>query len=1352
MSHNFTYTAVDFDPFSDREVEKISISNESQRELWLSCILGGNDANLAYNESVSLEFEGLFNFSVFQKAIQELIKRHEALRSSLSADGESLIIYKDLSCDITFEDLSGLDDQRNILKSSLSKELNIPFDLVQGPLFRIFVYKLNETTHYFNLIIHHIVGDGWSIGIILQDLSKLYSSILRGESINLPRAPQISEYAAEQLTYKESEEHKATENFWFNQFKDNVPVLDMPLDFPRPQVRTYRGGRNDSLLEKNLYDKIKNLAAKAGCSLVTALLGAFEIFVYQKTGQQEIVIGLPAAGQSATGNYGLVGHCVNLLPLKSSINPEVVFIEYLKKRKSELYDAYDNQQFTFSELLKKINIKRDRSRVPLVPVIFNVDMELDAGVFFEGLTYKLYYNAREFQTFEMSLNIAGSKHSLELQWSYNTQLFSASSIAKMIGEFKEILTKVSDNPELRVCDIPINSTTLLKIDRLSVPYPKDKTIVDLFSEQAKLNPSNPAVIFENKKLTYHELESKSNQLANYLRSNGVQEDDFVPVCINPSPEMIIGILGILKAGGAYVPVDPEFPADRIGYMIEDTAAKVIVSNNVNLEILKNISNKKIISLDGDWAKIDKMPSSSAPVTKLLPHHLIYLIYTSGSTGRPKGVMIEHGSIVDYVYGFKAHVPVEQCRSYALGSTIATDLGNTVLFSSLALGGALHLFSKDRFNDLDYIHQYFQKNQIDCLKIVPSHWRSLSPAGNGLYPRKLLVFGGETLHKEIVKEIQSTAGSNCVVVNHYGPTETTIGKLLHIVKPADEYNNTIPIGKPFSNTGVYILNGNLNNCSAGIPGEIYIGGDGVARGYLNRDELTKEKFVPDIFSEKEGARMYRTGDLGRFLADGSIEYLGRIDDQVKIRGHRIELGEIENVLQQCNGVKQCVVSVHEDKQGEKKLLAYIVPQGKFDKESISSFLKSKLPEYMIPRVLIEMSKIPLTPNGKVDRKLLPEYHSAVETEKKIYKAPQTDFQKLVVDIWSKILGIEKISIDDDFFELGGHSLLALRAMLAIEKRIGKRLPLAMLFENSTVEKLARIIEAGEKEISWDCFVPIKTAGNKIPIYFIHGAGLNVLTFRSISKYLDADQPVYGLQAKGLNGKDEPLNKMEEIASHYIAEILKHNPYGPYALAGYSFGGLIAYEMAKQLKEMGKKVVMLGIFDTFAEQSNKDDSKIKKIVTKTSDFFRKVWCTFVLMADEPLFILKFRSRSMMKRTRLLIEKLNPVKKPKDPNDFYVYAEKIINNLYRAAQDYKLTPYDGTIDLFRAKRKTYYLPDFENYGWKPFALRGVNIHEVPGDHAEIFNPPNVEELAKVLQTCLDKANNLADVDNKINLLRAV
>jgi len=600
--------------------------------------------------------------------------------------------------------------------------------------------------------------------------------------------------------------------------------------------------------------------------------------------------------------------------------------------------------------------------------------------------------------------------------------------------------------------------------------------------------------------------------------------------------------------------------------------------------------------------------------------------------------------------------------------------------------------------------------------------------------KTILVGGEKLSEKHIYKLRREFPA-IEIINGYGPTENTTFSLTYRISET-EINTTIPIGKPLNNRVAYVLDDRHQICAAGVVGELYVGGAGLGRGYLNRPDLTKERFLPNPFSNLFSGKIYKTGDIVRRLADGNVEYIGRTDDQVKIRGFRIETLEIEAALHQCSAVKHCAVTVNEDNNGEKRLIAYIVPEGRFNREEINGYLHKKLPEYMIPRIMIELDKIPLTSNGKADKKALPKPDLKQDYNAHEYVAPKTEFQKIVAGVWINILGCKRISITDDFFEIGGHSLLALKAMLAIEKKTGKRLPLAMLLENSTIEKFSAVVERKNEEIKWDSFVPIKLTGNKTPIYFIHGAGLNVLTFRSISKHLHPEQPVFGLQAKGLNGKDEPLSRMEDIAAHYIEEILRHNPNGPYALAGYSFGGLIAYEMAKQLKEMKKEVILLALFDTAAEQSNYYDPLNKRILTGIKTFFAKIWCTIILMKNDPWFIINYRIRSLRKKIIEVFAKMDLFKGEGGKDNFYIYSKKIIRRLFIAARDYKLTPYEGKIDLFRARRKTYYLPDFEYLGWKNLALGGIKIHDVPGDHSEMFNHPNVEELAKILQESLDRA----------------
>jgi amino acid adenylation domain-containing protein len=1330
--HNYNLVAVDFDPFEGNEIEKIAITNEPQREVWLSCMLGGDEASLAYNESVSLQLQGDFNELAFRKAIQDLIVRHEGLRAVISRNGEDLIIYKEIAVDLySSTELSDLDikEKQPALKDFIHKEMGKPFDLYEGPLFRIYLHKLAHQLHYFTIIIHHLIGDGWSLGIILEDLSLFYNAHLVGLSPNLPHAEQISDYAQQQTDFNGTEEYRLTTDFWLGQYKDVVPVLNLPLDFNRPPVRTYKGNRNDYVLADDLLVHIKQLSAKTGSSLVVTLISVFEVLLYHRTGQTDLVVGLPSAGQLATENLRLVGHCVNLLPLLSKIDPNQAFMEYLIKRRAEIYDAYDHQRLTFGELLRKLNLKRDQALVPLVPVVFNVDMGMDEKVKFDGLTHRLISNPRVSQTFEISLNVNGSKNELTFEWAYNTQLFTSATIDSMMQEFESLLRTVTLTPNVAINDAIIHQSPFPEIAVHHGDYPKDKTIVDLFSAQVLKAPDHIAAVFEGKKLSYLELDNQSNQLANYLISRGVKSESLVPLCIRPSLEMLVGILGILKTGAAYLPVDVEFPAKRISYMLGAAGCDVIVTDMETSISLQKITENELISLDD--AELDFWKASvKAPAIPLSPNGLLYVIYTSGSTGNPKGVMIPHVALVDYLFGLKENLPVlESCKRFALGSTIATDLGNTILYSALILGAELHIFSKNGFNDADYIHDYFDQYGIDCLKIVPSQWKFLTKSNRALFPQKLLIFGGESLPGEFIKEIRES-GAKCEVVNHYGPTETTIGKLLHKVDKSATYPVTVPIGKPFSNASVLVLNPHLKSCPIGIPGELYIGGVGVGMGYLNNAALTDKVFLKDPIGLQDGHRYYKTGDLVRWLADGNIQYLSRIDDQVKIRGNRIELGEIQNVLQQCKDIQQCAITVEEHPTAGNMLAAYVVTTQEFNKAAIIAYLRENLPEYMVPRLMMKIDHVPLNANGKLDRRALPKIESLIEFEKKIFTEPQTKEQKLIAEIWAECLGLKELSITDDFFELGGHSLIAVKVMTTIEKRTGKRLPLAALFENPTIEGLAKLLAADEEAIKWDSLVPIKKTGNKTPVYLIHGGGLNVLVFNPLGKYMNKEQPVYGMQALGLDGKTEFRYSMEELADRYNAEILNNDPIGPYSLVGYSFGGLLAYEMAKKLTAAGKEVKMLGILDSYAGGKDKSLTQLYKIYKKVTRQFRKVLFFGKLFISIPgethhyqIYVLKRK-----------IANLFNAKPTTGQEEVLGYLDEIELAYDTASLNYFMEPLAIKVDLFRVKKRLYFLDDPDYLGWKKYAKNGVDVHEVPGDHKTFLFPPYDKEFAEILQRVLD------------------
>ena len=581
------------------------------------------------------------------------------------------------------------------------------------------------------------------------------------------------------------------------------------------------------------------------------------------------------------------------------------------------------------------------------------------------------------------------------------------------------------------------------------------TLVEIFSRQVEVNPGKLAVKMGAEDLTYGELDAISNKLANLLIAKGVVPGTLVPICLQRPIDMVVGIWGILKAGAAYVPIDPEFPVDRISFMIADTGAQLVVSDTASTKFLEAALGSEILLADDNWRIIAEVESTNPDVV-ITRDDLAYIIYTSGSTGKPKGVLIEHKSAVDYLHGLFSKLPYNTCNSFALGVSFAADSVITHLFGSVLAGGALHVFPKEDYNNVGYVHSYFKTHDIDCLKAVPSHWKSLSLNGVELLPRKILMFGGEALYTAMIKDILPANERKCVLLNHYGPTETTVGQLIHIIEADRDYGHTIPIGKPFTAAAVYILNEEGNEVEAGNSGELYISGTCVARGYLNRPELTEQRFVHNKFSSYNNARMYRTGDLVRMLPDGEIEFLGRIDDQVKIRGYRIELGEIENVLQKAPGVKQCVVLASDGASGEKRLVGYVVcPEG-YDKKEIIAFLGDQLPVFMVPQLIVHMDELPFFPNGKVDKRALPNPDASTLLTNTYY-APISKTEKILSDIWKEVLGVDRAGADDNFFELGGSSLLAQKSVALLNARHSIYLPIVKLYQFPKIKDLAVFLD-------------------------------------------------------------------------------------------------------------------------------------------------------------------------------------------------------------------------------------------------------------------------------------------------------
>ncbi|MCR8556138.1 amino acid adenylation domain-containing protein [Mucilaginibacter sp. BJC16-A38] len=866
-----------------------------------------------------------------------------------------------------------------------------------------------------------------------------------------------------------------------------------------------------------------------------------------------------------------------------------------------------------------------------------------------------------------------------------------------------------------------------------IEYQKDKALPYFLNDCAKKYAGKIAIKFHGRNLTYKEVYESSNKLAKILIDNGVKTGDIIGLALDRSPEMIISLLAILKSGAAYIPLDPEYPKDRVEFMLEDSSAKILITSKKRHKHF--ISNASEILIEDAFEKFSNY-TADEPDIEVGGSDLAYVLYTSGSTGKPKGVQIKHFNLVNFLLSMQKEPGMTANDKILTVTTISFDIAGLELYLPLITGAEITLTDSDTAKDGRMLFDMVKNDGITFMQATPYTWRMMLEAGwEKLLPLKILC-GGEAMPKDLVGKLTVRTSE---LWNMYGPTETTIWSTIKLI----ESDEDITIGKPIANTQVYILDENSNSITDGSIGEIIIGGDGVAAGYLNRDELTAERFIDNPFSGIPGDKMYRTGDLGRYKENGDILCLGRIDHQVKVRGYRIELEEIEHALQQQQDVKQAVVVAREDTPGDPRLVGYVVledgNEGIDFKTQVNDWqqaLLAELPEYMVPDDFVIVTAIPITPNGKIDRKALPKPdYNLIVSRLGEYLGPRTEIEQQVAEIWQEVMGLEKISILDNFFELGGRSLVAVQIMSRIEKLTGKRLPLATLFDHSTIEQLAVRIKSDSKSITWESLVPIKPKGSKMPIYIVHGAGLNVLLFNALAMNMDKEQPVYGLQAKGLNGIDEPLDVMEEIAANYIAEIINQNPTGPYALAGYSLGGTIAYEMAHQLIAMGKEVKMLAVFDTYAKQTDAFDPPVKRTFNRVRLFFMKLFNSFALLAEDPKRTFEYKNELLRRRIVRAWWKITG--NSEKQKGFFAYDNEIDEASARAKRNYFQKPLDITVDLFRAKKRTFYMDDYEFMGWKKFALKGVNVHDIPGEHNTIFAPPNDKEFAVVLQECLDRVS---------------
>jgi amino acid adenylation domain-containing protein len=1338
--------AVDFDPFVDGEIQLTAPATASQQEIWLGVQMS-HEANLACLLSQSLRFKGRLNLQALQTAFQQLVARHEALRTTFSGDGMIMSIAKQIEFHSPIVDLSNLSNEERAVEIDKHQKqaLSQVFDLKHGPLFSTEIIKLHETEHLAILTVHHIICDGWAYGILIGELAQIYSTLNTGIAIELEPVEYLSEYAFLEQEKSNSAETIATEAYWVEKFASLPPILDLPADYPRPPIRTFDSACEDYLLKADLVRDLKQLGMKNSSSLMTTLLAAFEVFLYKITGQTEFTVGVPTSGQTATGKYNLVGHCVNFLPLRSRIDPNWEFGEYLRSRNREILDDYDRQDFTFGSLLKKLAIPRNASRVPLISAVFNIDLDGANRSQFDGLTVEVCPNRSAFATFEFSMNaVTATDGQIELNCQYNPKLFKLETIRRRLSEFENLLTALTQTADRSISSLSLLNPTeqhqlLVEWNQTQTNYPQT-CIHQLFESQVELNGDAIALILEAEQLTYHELNHRANQLAHYLIKLGVKPEDLVSIAIERSLETIVGILGILKAGAAYLPLDLASPPTRLAAILEDAQISILLTKQNTLAKLPSQPENRVVCIDTEWDKIATCESTN-PDLQLQPDNLAYVMYTSGSTGKPKGVCVPHQGVVRLVKATN-YIDIRADFIFLHLAPLAFDASTFEIWGSLLNGAKLILFPGDKLS-LSKLGEIIRQHQVTTLLLSAGLFHALVDEQlEDLHSLRQLLAGGDILSVPHVQKVLSTL-ENCQVINGYGPTENTTFTCCHIISRSDTLLTSVPIGKPVSNTQVYILDRYLQPVPIGIAGELYTGGAGLARGYLNRPDLTPSRFIANPFTQS--GNIYNTGDLARYLPDGSIEFLGRIDSQVKIRGFRVELGEIETVLAQHQSIQDVRVIDREDRPGDKRLAAYIVLDKSTNRvDNISrefrTFLQSKLPDYAIPSAFVEIDILPLTLNGKVDRLALPvpEYIRQDASNSRV--APRNDVEQQLVEIWERVLDIQPVGITDNFFELGGHSLMAVRLFAEIERELGQNILLSTLFQRQTIAELAEIFSTKEYP-EWQSLVQVKSGNPKIPpLFCIHAIWGNVLFYRNFAQYLEIDRPVYGLQAKGLDGEHQPCKSIDEMAANYIQEIQSVQPQGPYFLLGYSLGGLIAFEIAQQLQAQGEEIQLLALLDPTSPNLMRADLERESVVrgsllTKTISHFNKLLALNI--KDSAVYVWERLYWNLtMGRVNILYKAyLRHIKR--STNELQIMNVYWAN--YLTQDTYIPKQYPGKITLFKAEELDIGAEDNSESEWKFLANAGLDIVSVPGVHAQMMEEPNIRILCDKFNTYLSQIANV-------------
>jgi len=1366
---------------------EIPLLSFAQERLWFLDQL--NPGSAVYNVPLAVRLSCAIDPQALEQSVNEIVRRHETLRTSFAiADGRPVpSVSSQLKVDLQIHDLtSSPQDEREAKARVVLREKSAsPFDLTSGPLIRATLVNLNADQHLFLVVMHHIVSDGWSLVLFFQELSAIYDAFSRGEQSPLPDTTiQYADYAAWQREWLQGQVLEKQLSYWTKELDGELPVLELPTDRPRPAVQTFNGAREWLVLSEQLTDSILALAQREGVTSFMMLLAAFKVLLYRYSGHEDVIVGSPIANRPQTETESVIGFFLNNLALRTDLSGDPSFRELLTRVRKTALSAYAHQDVPFEKLIDALKPKRDLSRTPIFQVYFNL-FNFGAEISLPGSDNTVSFveaweqSEEDLSKFDLTLYAGLRGRRLKLAFVYNTDLFDADTVRLMLVHFRALLESIVANPGEGISELSLRPETQesfvanrVRPANEFIEFRKEEieqSISARFARQVEQYPNRLAVNSKNYKWTYEDLNTAVNRIAQSILGLGGPREERIALLFEHDAPMVAGMLGALSAGKTYVALDPHHPKGRLLEIIEHSQATVLLTNNKNLALARELTespelanaNVQLINIDSTISVTPDLPAMALPTIE--PDRLAYILYTSGSTGEPKGVMQNHRNVLHYIRVYTNNLHLSSQDRLSLFSSYCFDASVMDIYGALLNGATLYPIDirEDGFAGLA---EQLIDDEITVYHSTPTVYRyflgahASLPAGVGnpnlSFPKvRLVVLGGEKVDRSDVELYRQHFSDHCIFVNGLGPTEATVSLQNFIDKETKITGDSVPVGFAVEDTEVLLLN--KSGRPAEVFGEIAIKSAHVAPGYWRNAEATTKAFVSTTtVRDGLGHRIYRTGDMGRRLPDGTIKFEGRKDFQIKIRGFRVELGEIESALIQHPKVREGAVISHDNGSGDTRVIAYVVPRqeqssrvprDKFPSittTELRDYLKQRLPEYMVPGSFVVLESLPLTPSGKLNRRALPAPESSeARTNDRVVtttNAAETRLEKVLTAIWSELLEVKAINVNDNFFELGGHSLLAVRLFAQIEKKLGKRLPLSILFQAPTVAQLAAVIQK-DWTPAWSSLVEIQSGdavGSKPPFFCVHALGGNVLEYYDLARHLGGDQPFYGLQSQGLDGKRSPHTRVEDMAAHYIKEMRELQPEGPYFIGGRSLGGMVAFEMAQQLKAQGQTIGLLALLDTYPSGYAKLFRNEKTLRAALGRGLRRTKAHLAnlrsLSVNEGLsYVIKkarFAPRKM--KSQVWRRMYQSYEKFGRPLPRMLKDIKEINSL--AVRDYVPQVYDGKVTLFWASEDLRTSIDLVE-GWRVLAGGGIEVYEISGSHLDIVKEPHVQDLASKLSSCL-------------------